>query len=350
MNHSPLGLGRCGGLAAVGTHSGAGAAVRPDCWPAWCSSSTRSPGVGFRAADGLLWASVLVRLLVPIAPPSSFSLQKILPSAEPATDRVRPRNGVVRSQSERRAQSVRCRSRRIEVDGLRPLPTSSVDRGTTLLGLPCDLVNRCERNSFVDGDRPLAILPHAQAGDRQRRGTGAASLGAVLPAGRHSPRDSSGRLRRSAAAGCLRPLSAAFALAAGRHRIEGRAIADGDAARVVHVRGRHVAANWLLVLVRAVHWWNPVSWLAATRYRNLREQSCDAFALSQIAGRPVREYGELLLELAQSRPAGRAWNVMLPASILGFLSTFLRKRALANRLKRAIVRRDRPAHGSGRSR
>lgn len=101
---------------------------------------------------------------------------------------------------------------------------------------------------------------------------------------------------------------------------------------LAHVRRRHIAANWLLVVIRAVHWWNPVYWLAAARYRSLREQACDAFALQRIEGLPPRRYGELLLTLA-SRPGPGAWHIKLPASILGFLSSFFRKRAVQNRLK-----------------
>jgi bla regulator protein BlaR1 len=102
---------------------------------------------------------------------------------------------------------------------------------------------------------------------------------------------------------------------------------------LAHVRRRHIAVNWLLVAIRALHWWNPVYWLAAARFRNLREQSCDAFAIRRLGGQPVRDYGELLLKLAQHPKSASPWSVMLPASILGFLSFFLQKRAISNRLK-----------------
>jgi hypothetical protein len=99
------------------------------------------------------------------------------------------------------------------------------------------------------------------------------------------------------------------------------------------VRRWDIAANWLLVVLRAIHWWNPVYWLAAARFQSLREQSCDAFALRSIEGQPVRSYSELLLTLAQRQPARPRWRVRLPASMLGFFSSFFRKRAVGNRLK-----------------
>jgi bla regulator protein BlaR1 len=112
---------------------------------------------------------------------------------------------------------------------------------------------------------------------------------------------------------------------------------------LAHVRRWDIAANWLLVLIRAIHWWNPIYWLAAARFRSLQEQACDAFVVRQMAGEPVRDYRELLLTLAERRPAA-AWRVSLPASILGFFPSWFRRRSLAVRL-RAL-----PSAGIARSR
>jgi len=100
---------------------------------------------------------------------------------------------------------------------------------------------------------------------------------------------------------------------------------------LAHVRRGHVAANWLLVVLRAVHWWNPVFWLATARFHSLREQACDAFALRAMDGDSVGAYSELLLTLSERRPP--RWRVLLPASLLGFFSSVVRKRAIRNRLQ-----------------
>ena len=102
---------------------------------------------------------------------------------------------------------------------------------------------------------------------------------------------------------------------------------------LAHVRRWHIAANWALLVIRAIHWWNPIYWLAAARFQNLREQSCDAFAIQRMERESSREYGELLLTLIRRQHSRPAWRVMLPASILGFVSSFFRKRAVRNRLK-----------------
>jgi len=103
---------------------------------------------------------------------------------------------------------------------------------------------------------------------------------------------------------------------------------------LMHVKRADVAVNWLLVLVRSLQWWNPVFWLAQSQFFNLREQSRDAMVLRHLdaSERERRMYGELLLSLAQ-RGTGSRWRVMLPASLLGFIPGWFRKRVVANRLR-----------------
>ena len=102
---------------------------------------------------------------------------------------------------------------------------------------------------------------------------------------------------------------------------------------LAHIRRWDVAINWGLVFVRAIHWWNPVYWLAAARFCNLREQACDAFVIGRLAGQSSSEYGNLLLTLAQRGPSPRGWRVTIPATILTFISSVFRRRSIGNRLK-----------------
>jgi len=107
---------------------------------------------------------------------------------------------------------------------------------------------------------------------------------------------------------------------------------------LMHIKRYDVAVNWLLIFVRATQWWNPCYWLASSRFINLREQSRDAMVLQYIAAntddstQATRTYSELLLTLAD-RGVNKGWRVMVPASLLGFVSGYFRKRAVANRLK-----------------
>ncbi|QDU05811.1 Regulatory protein BlaR1 [Gimesia chilikensis] len=108
---------------------------------------------------------------------------------------------------------------------------------------------------------------------------------------------------------------------------------------LAHLKRRDLWVNWFLFGLKLFHWWNPLYWLAATRYSSLREQSRDAMVLRwreqqdhDTNSDPSREFCELLLTLAQRDPGSR-WRISLPVSLLGFLKSPFRKRSLANRLK-----------------
>ncbi len=108
---------------------------------------------------------------------------------------------------------------------------------------------------------------------------------------------------------------------------------------LAHLKRRDLWVNWFLFGLKLFHWWNPLYWLAATRYSSLREQSRDAMVLRwreqqdhDTNSDPSREFSELLLTLAQRDPGSR-WCISLPVSLLGFLKSPFRKRSLANRLK-----------------
>lgn len=71
-----------------------------------------------------------------------------------------------------------------------------------------------------------------------------------------------------------------------------------------HLRRRDVAANWVLVGVQVVHWFNPLVWLVARRVRADRELACDEAVLA-VAGRGDRQaYGRTLLKLLEGLSHG----------------------------------------------
>tara|TARA_R110000850_G_scaffold107453_10_gene219092 strand:- start:7692 stop:9977 length:2286 start_codon:yes stop_codon:yes gene_type:complete len=110
---------------------------------------------------------------------------------------------------------------------------------------------------------------------------------------------------------------------------------------LAHLKRRDLWVNWCLFGLRLLHWWNPLYWLAATRFGSLREQSRDAMVLcwqeqqdrNNTQNESAREYSELLLTLAQRPNTGSCWRISLPVSMLGFLKNPLRKRSLTNRLQ-----------------
>jgi len=281
---------------------------------------------------GLLWGLVLVRLLVPAAPSSPFSLQnapKWLPSAHAEAAETDDMNSQLlaetsvveshpyQSAPETGGETTLAYRAAEQVVSLLPLIWLLVGGGSLLMTLLAHgrFCARLRRASACD-DRRLGGLWDAS---RKRAGV-RRQIPIVLFDGVGQP----------AILGLFRPK---LLLPTTATELEDRQLEMVMLHELAHVRRWHVAVNWLLVVLRVLHWWNPIYWLAAGRFQSLREQSCDAFAVSRIEGQPTRDYSELLLILAQRSQSVSRWRVMLPASMLGFLSSLFRKRAIRNRLK-----------------
>lgn len=78
---------------------------------------------------------------------------------------------------------------------------------------------------------------------------------------------------------------------------------------LAHVQRRDALSTLIARLACAIHWYNPLVWLAAERVRSLQERACDDAVLS--AGAMPSEYAQFLLDVAAhvsglSRPARAA--------------------------------------------
>jgi len=67
---------------------------------------------------------------------------------------------------------------------------------------------------------------------------------------------------------------------------------------LAHLRRGDLLWNWLLEIVRAVHWFNPVVWIACGKLREDREEACDADALASHPG-SNQTYGRTLLKFLE---------------------------------------------------
>lgn len=67
---------------------------------------------------------------------------------------------------------------------------------------------------------------------------------------------------------------------------------------LIHLKQRDVAAGWVTALFRCVHWCNPFLWRIFDRIDNQREQRCDQLVLERLEGEDRRDYGRVLLSMA----------------------------------------------------
>jgi HEAT repeat protein/beta-lactamase regulating signal transducer with metallopeptidase domain len=94
---------------------------------------------------------------------------------------------------------------------------------------------------------------------------------------------------------------------------------------LAHVKRRDCLTHALVQLACAVHWFNPLAWVAARRARTERERACDDLVLA--AGTRGSEYADQLLDIARVMRAGR-----FPALLAGATLAMAHRTQLEGRL------------------
>jgi beta-lactamase regulating signal transducer with metallopeptidase domain len=251
-----------------------------------------------------LWLLVMLRLLVPVTPSSSLSLFNLKNRAFPAKTGALPRHITALASS-----SPALPSPPVTTAAMSPAPSPSpvvladqpkaISRPTLrtsvrylwLAGtagyLLLVLVQHRRLSNWVKRQPPVGI-PRLAALVKE----GQAMLGlpgeiAVIRAeGQGSP--ALFRLRRP----CLLLPGAAL------DALEDRELRLVILHELVHVRRRDVLLNWVAIVAQALHWFNPLVWLALKRWRADRELVCDAEVLARLAPPERHTYGATLLKLA----------------------------------------------------
>ena len=72
---------------------------------------------------------------------------------------------------------------------------------------------------------------------------------------------------------------------------------------LLHLKYRDVAWGWVICLFRCVHWCNPLLWLCADWAGNDLESLCDQRVLERLEGEERRDYGRILLSMADEKYA-----------------------------------------------
>jgi beta-lactamase regulating signal transducer with metallopeptidase domain len=232
-----------------------------------------------------LWAIVLLRLLIPVTPPSPWSLFNVAPHALPAppvpagivtiTHSLGPPLALSRQST---PPFWKLALATLWLIGLAWM-LARIAWATLMLSLS---VRRMKR---VDDAKILSLLQrcrHELNVLRELQVLAAPTIAAPALMGFFKPR----LLLPPAVIECF----------------------DADELRhillheLAHLKRHDVAINWLASILQAVHWFNPVIWLALARLRSDRELAADELVLSLTAAdAPPRDaYGNTLVKLLQT--------------------------------------------------
>jgi len=74
---------------------------------------------------------------------------------------------------------------------------------------------------------------------------------------------------------------------------------------IAHFQRGDLPWAWLMAIAQALHWFNPLAWLALARCRADREIACDARVLAALRETPPADYGQTILKLLAFIPAAR---------------------------------------------
>lgn len=67
-----------------------------------------------------------------------------------------------------------------------------------------------------------------------------------------------------------------------------------------HLKRRDVLVNWLMGLLRIMHWFNPLIWIAFCRIRQDRELACDELVLAKTQGQENQAYGQAIIRILEN--------------------------------------------------
>ncbi|MFM9829211.1 MAG: M56 family metallopeptidase [Sphingomonas sp.] len=85
-----------------------------------------------------------------------------------------------------------------------------------------------------------------------------------------------------------------------------------------HARG-DLLANWVALLVLAIHWFNPVAWRAFRAFRADQEMACDALVLASRGQGCAHAYGRAIVKSAQGRAVVAACHLHTVSDLKGRL-------------------------------
>ncbi|UCF17332.1 MAG: hypothetical protein JSW59_07685, partial [Phycisphaerales bacterium] len=269
-----------------------------------------------------LWLVLLVRMVLPWAPSSRFSLSNLIPSRDRQTQPQQSLVTVERQKSSAHAEGTEDLEAKpgkqpqdeatvrevaapkpqtlIAVADKTDVKSASIRRFFPILWLAGAIVvgayilaSDLALWRIVKRDRPLMKQPPLELFEECKVQMGIQSLVVVVP---------SSHVRGPGLYGFVRPrLLMPKEMLNSATQEEMRYVFLHELA---HLKRYDIYLGWLTSLLQILHWFNPLVWFAFYRMRTDRELACDALVLTQTGQDKSQEYGGAILGLVRrlSRP------------------------------------------------
>jgi beta-lactamase regulating signal transducer with metallopeptidase domain/Tol biopolymer transport system component len=296
-----------------------------------------------------LWLVLLIRMVVPWAPPSRISLLNLLPpsvrqaQAPPIADfmeQERNAHSAAISEAVRVPTEQQATSSQPAPEAASPGPRTSARAqrpsgpafltlhrvvpmlwlaGAALVGAYL-LAGHFALWRIVKRERPLVQQSTLELFEQCKARMGVQTLVAVVP---------SDQVVRPALFGFVRPrllLPRQMLDTAGRNEMRYVFLHE-----LAHLKRHDIYLAWVASLLQVLHWFNPLVWFAFHRMRTDRELACDALVLASIGEQESQEYGRAIVALLQRLSRSRPLPAM--AGILESKSQLKRRIAMIARFK-----------------
>jgi len=74
---------------------------------------------------------------------------------------------------------------------------------------------------------------------------------------------------------------------------------------LTHWKRRDIGVNWLMTGLQVMHWFNPLVWYAFSRMREDQELACDALTLNRLGSEHSIHYGKTLVKMIENKGRSR---------------------------------------------
>jgi len=103
---------------------------------------------------------------------------------------------------------------------------------------------------------------------------------------------------------------------------------------LAHMKRKDIAVFWLMAILKAVYWFNPIIWYGLYRMRQDCEVACDALALSNMNGDENIKYGHTIINMLKRASSLKAQEVVSTASMADNKKQIIRRLEMISKFKK----------------